>query len=199
MKIGLLGCLALTVSSAFGSTLSMNTTVDNGFSIYISTSSSVLGTLVGTGNDWQTTYSFSTALTPGVTNYLQVVANNIDGPGAFLGDFSLDDTNFHFVNNTQTLLTNNVDWFFSTTAIGGPYTVANDQGANGVGPWGTRPGIDSNAHWIGDPGNCTNCTVYFETAITPNAATPEPTTPLLIAGGVALLLGIRRKKRSNIV
>ena len=49
------------------------------------------------------------------------------------------------------------------------------------------------------PGNCTNCTVYFETAITPNAATPEPTTPLLIAGGVALLLGIRRKKRSNIV
>jgi len=192
----------MTATSAFSSTLTMNLNVDNAFDVYISTSDAVLGTLVGSGTNWPTTNTFSTVLTPAVTNYIHIVAVNSGGPGGFLGDFSISDNLFQFVNSTQSLLTNAAEWNFSDTGFGGAYTSSVGEGPNGVGPWGNISGVNSNAEWIWDPANCGSCTVYFQTAITPNAvsATPEPTTPLLLAGGIAVLWRkARRKKAANSV
>ena len=168
----------------------MNLNVDNSFDVYVSTSDAVLGTFVGNGTNWPTTYNFNTVLTPSVTNYLHIVAVNSGGPGGFLGQFSLSDNLFQFANATQNLLTNTTDWNFSTTGFGGPYVSSVDEGANGVGPWNAVAGVNANARWIWDPANCGNCTVYFHTAITRTAvtgATPEPGTSILLAGGLALL------------
>lgn len=200
MRFSLLGCLVMTATSAFSSTLTMNLNVDNAFDVYISTSDAVLGTLVGSGTNWPTTYSFNAVLTPAVTNYIHIVAVNSGGPGGFLGDFSISDNLFQFVNTTQSLVTNNVDWNFSTTGFGGPYVSPADEAPNGGGPWGNIAGVNAGARWIWDPANCGDCTVYFQTAITANAgsATPEPTTPLLLAGGIAVLWRMaRRKKTAN--
>jgi PEP-CTERM motif len=169
--------------------------------LYISTSDAVLGTLVGTGNNWQVTYSLNATLTPGVTNYLHIVATDSGAPAGFLGEFALSDNSFQFANGTQNLLTSTADWNVSTTGFGGSYATGIDLGANGVGPWGTRPNIDANAHWIWEPVACGSCTVFFETAITSNvSATPEPGTPVLLAAGLALLWRRRaRKSGSNAI
>jgi hypothetical protein len=126
-----------------------NMTVDNGFNVYISQTNSTAGTLIGSGGDWQTTYNISSQLTPGVTNYLHVEAADWGYIAGFIGAFQLNNPNFRFQNGTQTLLTNTTDWAVYTNGFNntpGIVTVAN--GANGVGPWGFRPGIDSNAAWI---------------------------------------------------
>src|ERR1039458_8120985 len=69
------------VNCAQATTINGNMTVDNAFYAYVSTNNAVLGTLVASGNSWPTTFSLSAALTPGVTNYLQIVAINYGGPG----------------------------------------------------------------------------------------------------------------------
>src|SRR5258707_349646 len=138
-------------SIASAGTLSSSLTVDNAFDLYISTSDAILGTLVGSGNDWTTTYGYSTGLANG-TNYIHVVAINQGGQGGFIGDFSLNDAAFQFVDGTQHLLTSVTDnWGFNTTGFGNPYVTPLDEGANGVGPWGTRPGISGSARWLWDP------------------------------------------------
>lgn len=74
MKKFLLAALFLAANISTGqanaTTLNSTLNVDNTFRLYLSTSNNTLGTLVGSGNDWPTTYSFSSALTAGVTNFL---------------------------------------------------------------------------------------------------------------------------------
>lgn len=197
MNIRTLLCAAALASCASATNLSTNMTVDNGFTIYISTSDSVLGTQFGTGSDWQTTYNFSTALTPGVTNYIHVVATNAGGPAGFIGDFSLDDALFQFSNGTQSLFTNSADWgSVPDPGFGGPYTPPVEEGPNGVSPWGTRPNISADAQWIWDPTNCVTCD--FSTAITPldtGGAAPEPSTIGMLGAGAALIFASRRNRK----
>src|SRR5262245_36281058 len=67
---------------ANATTLSGVLTVDDTFSAYISTNDAILGTLILSDSDlnWATTVSFSgVALTPGVTNYLHVVGQDLYG------------------------------------------------------------------------------------------------------------------------
>lgn len=99
-----------SIGAASATTLGITTNVDNVFSIYVSTNDATLGTLVGSGNVWQNTYTFNTALTAGTTNFIHVVATNQGGPGGFLGAFTLSDSDFVFANGTQNLLTNTTDW-----------------------------------------------------------------------------------------
>jgi hypothetical protein len=74
------------IGSAFATPTTLNATVnvDNVFEAYISTSASTLGTLIGSDNsNWSDLTTFSSLLTPGVTNYLHVVATNEGGQAAF--------------------------------------------------------------------------------------------------------------------
>src|ERR1035437_10674987 len=121
----------LLASVANASMLTAHINVDNVFNLYVSISDSALGTLVGTGTDWAVTETLAQSLTPGVTNDIHLVADNQGGPGGFLGDFSVSDTSFQFVNGTQSLLTN-TGWDFNTTGFGTSYGNPVDEGANGV-------------------------------------------------------------------
>jgi hypothetical protein len=205
-----LACFILA-ANAEASTLSGNLTADNAFFVYISTNDSVLGTLVSQGNNWPSTFSFSDALTSGVTNYLHIEAINYGGPGAFIGQFTLSDAGFSFANGTQTLLTNATNWT-------GVYNDSNSNvvaqnwiqptggvtslGANGIGPWGTISNVSSNADWIWAsdanslPGGstCQFCTIDLSTKI---YATPEPSSLALMAAGFGLLLACGAKRQRS--
>lgn len=194
-------------------------TADNAFLAYISTGNTSLGTLVAQGNDWGTTFSFSNfVLTPGQTYYLQIEAINYGGPGAFIGQFTLNDSGFQFANGTQALLTDTTHWLAIyndsnsdpsasqswVTPTGG----VTSAGTNGVGPWGTRSGIGASADWIDAASNglssCQYCTVDFSTPITsnsPGSGVPEPgTLGLFVAAltGAGLIRRGEKQSRSPI-
>ncbi len=192
---------------AQATTISGALTADNAFFAYIGTSNISQGTLVAQGNSWSQTFTFSNfALTPGNTYYLQIEGINYGGPGAIIGQFTLSDSNFEFANLTQTLLTEPSDWSASYNDSNSnpnsqqtwvaPTGTVTSQGANGVGPWGTRSGISGSADWIDGTTNglsaCGNCTVDFSAVIMPesgSASAPEPQTAVLfMAAGVAVLV-----------
>jgi hypothetical protein len=193
MFIVIIGVLLLISPwTSYGTTLDISLTVDNEFYLYMSTDDSVSGELIGSGNDWQTTYSLSYTLTPGNTYYIHVIGIDWGSREGFLGEFSLSDTLFKFQNDTQTLLTNTTDWRVNNTGFGDTYFTPITYGQNGVSPWGVRPGISSSAYWIWDTD--ASDTVYFSTTITPStAAVPEPSTLLLLGSGLIGLAGLRKR------
>jgi len=194
-KIILAAVLAapLLASASIGTILSGNLTVDNSFNAYLSTSDSTLGTLIGSGNAWEQSYSVSSLLTPNVTEYLHVVATNVGGPGAFIGSFSLSNSKFAFANGTQTLLTNTSDWKLSSTGFGLNYTTPISDGSNGVGPWGYHASINSSAQWLDYQAG--NTTAYFSTTISTVAAVPEPETYAMLLAGLGLIgAAVKRRK-----
>lgn len=110
--------------------------VDNNFDPYISTDDSVRGKYIGSQRyTWQYGASLSTVLTPGVVNYIHVIAYNSDGPGGFVGEFTLSNNNFMFANGTQIQDTNPNDWLISTSGFGSTTTTPTDEGALGCCVW----------------------------------------------------------------
>lgn len=194
----LITILALSVLlpiSASATTLSGNLTADDAFTAYLSTDDSVAGTLLVSGSSWPSAQSFSTTLTSGNTYYLHIAAKDVFGaPSAFLGSFSLSDTNFTFGNGTQTLASNSINWEVSATGFGLAYSTPYDGfGANGVGPWGTMSSIASDARWIWTGPSGTVGEAYFTTTIT---AVPEPETYAMLLAGLGLL-GFTRSRKEN--
>lgn len=162
-----------TVPYAAAATLGGSFTADNGAFVYLSTSTTAQGTLIGQGNQWETTFNLtSTSLVPGQTYYLHVEASNTGGPAGFIGQFNISGSGFQFSNGTQTLLTGTTGWFGGyNDAYGGTYVPSTNTdslvaqswvpvngavasaGYNGTQPWAgtTNVGVSnvsSSAQWI---------------------------------------------------
>jgi MSHA biogenesis protein MshQ len=150
-----------TVSPTSG--LSGNLNVDNTFEAYLSTDDSVQGVLLSSGNNWQTTYTLLSQLTPGQDYYLHVKAENTGGPAGFLSDFEITGTEHVFSNGLTTLTTNTTEWMVSTIGWNN-YQTPNSYGSNESGPWAIRSSVDANAEWIWSSNSNDNDT-YFSTHI----------------------------------
>jgi hypothetical protein len=182
--------------SAQATTLNLSLTADNAFSAYLSTSDSTLGTLIGSGGDWTSTFNFSQPLA-GTPLFLHVVAANGGGPDGFIGSFSLSDASYHFSNGSQALDTDTANWKADpwsgawTTPAGAPVSF----GANGVGPWGPRAGISGSAQWIWSSPD--NGVAEFSTQLTGpgSGSVPEPASwAVMLLGmlGTGAVLRMRR-------
>jgi hypothetical protein len=186
-------CLALFTLSASGAIVTTHMTVDDAFELYLSTDDSQLGTFIGSGNTWTTTYTFT--LTPSTTNYIHVVGHDVYRVIAgFIGDFSLDDSNYQFVNGSQSLVTNSADWVVSATGFGSGYTSPDAYASNGDGPWGFRNGISADAKWIWTNDGMDLYTArYFST---PVINIPEPITIIIwsLLGGLGIVFAWRRRR-----
>jgi hypothetical protein len=196
-KLALAGTalIALVGAGTTGATmLDAHISVDNAFTYYLSTNDSVAGVLIGSGDSWPTTYDFSNALTPGVINYIHIVATDLGAPASLVGSFGLSDGDFKFANGTSVQLTNTTDWKVSLTGFGVENLMPLSLGPNSVSPWGTRARISTDALNIWSPENCGSCTRYFSATITPTAGVPEPEQFALLAVGL-LALGFKLRRR----
>ena len=198
-RLALAAAMSATLLYAGGAraaTLIAHLTADNSFTYSIGTDDLTTGTIVGTGNDWHTTYSFSTTLTPGSIYYIHVAADHFAGVGniaALIGSFTLSGPGFVFTNGTQALQTNLIDWGVrdvgwkvTKTGVTATYETPISHGANGADPWGLHTGIDPNALNIWSADQCTDCTRYFSAAIVSVSAVPEPSQTLLLAARACL-------------
>jgi len=195
----LLCCVALflfTSSQLNATVLNSSLTTDNEFYLYISTSDSTIGTLVGHGNNWGATYSYGSLLTAGVANYIHIYSIDWAGPQGLLGTFTLGDANFVFENGINTLNTDTINWDVNTTGFGNAYNAPVSYGSNGIGPWGYHPGISTSAQWIWDPSGTGSYNIsYFSAKINPlSVPAPEPSTILLVGAGL-LGMGIAIRKK----
>ncbi len=208
------GVVADAPAIANAATLSGSISVDNQFSVYLSSSDSTLRTLITSGDDWTNATSFSgVSLTPGTTYYLHVVGWNSpitpatsNNPDSFIGSLSLTGAGFTFANGGTKLETDTADW--RSLVVESPsYTVTwsapggapVDLGAYGVGPWGHNVSgfTDTAAHWIwsanpdGDTGEG-----FFSTTILASAA-PEPAAWALMLVGFGGLGAMMRRKMAT--
>jgi uncharacterized repeat protein (TIGR02543 family) len=175
-----LGTWAAIGVPATATNLQATLTVDDDFSLYVSTDDSQAGTYVGSGTavvpppiwSWQRSYSFSAALTPGVTNYIHVKGWDLHTLiAAFLGEFTLSDASFKFGNGTQRLVTETSLWKVSSAGFGVGYYTPDALGGNvaTTDPWWTLvPGIGTDATWIwSTDGIYTDSPRYFMVPIYP--------------------------------
>lgn len=201
----LTACGATLVAAAANATMITATmTVDNEYTVYISTDPTTAGTAFGSNSSWPTLSTHSTMLTDGVTNYLHVFGTDSGGPEMFIGQFSLDDTDFAFANGTQSLLTNTSDWTGNNSGFGASPAALADLGPDGTSPWGFFGGIDDAARFIwteaaSDCGTNGNDCAYFATPIRwlgstdPGGSVPAPATAALVVLGLGIA-GVRRAR-----
>lgn len=203
---------AALAGTANATTFTGDLHVDNSFSAYLSTNDSQLGTLLTSGSNWPSTYSFSASLTPGNTYYLHIVGDNAEGSSdsggtgpygrwdGFLGQFALSDTGFYFSNGGQTLLTNTIDWRATPQPNQGsswsaPSGAPISLGLNGAFPWGFQSGFSSQAQWIWASPDLSGET-FFSTTI--SGAVPEPASWALMIGGFGLAGAVLRRRRAAV-
>ncbi len=193
-----LSSLALSGRANAAVVLTSSMTVDNGFSLYISSSANTLGTLILSGGNWAVDYTTPYSLTANGTYYLHIDANNTGGPGGFLGQFNLSGTGATFSNGGTQLLTDTTNWQVSQTTFSSyaPYTPTS-WGANGVSPWGAISGISTSSLWIWDSNSSYMATdLYFSSSFT--VAVPEPALPLQLSipfVALCLLFASHRSER----
>ncbi|MFM9873821.1 MAG: PEP-CTERM sorting domain-containing protein [Fimbriimonadaceae bacterium] len=197
MKLVLIASGVGLAALSQATTLTFTGVADDFFDAYVSTNDSVQGTLFAQQTaTWQSGGATgSITLTPFVTNYLHVKARDAFGaPSMFIGQASLDNTDFEFLNTTQSILTNTADWNLSLTGFGSGYFTPADLGQNGTGPWGTQGNVNINARRLWSTPNGGGGEQYFSIAIRSNAV-PEPMTMVGLA--VLGLVASRRKLKQS--
>jgi hypothetical protein len=212
-----LGVVAASISVATvanaSTSLSGAMTADNAFFAFLGTDATSLGTQIRSGNNWGQAFALtSTALTPGVTNYLNIEAINYGGPGGLNFVLNLSNTGFQFANGGQVLTTDSSNLgSFTGTYNNANYGVA-------VQPWVTATGaviqdtgygwgnVAGTSNWADASTNglnvCGYCTVDFTVAITPGSVSgvPESSTwTMMLLGFTGLgFAGYRRNKGANL-
>lgn len=187
--------LMMIAGSSSAAVLTSKMSVDNGYSIYVSTADNVQGTLFGSANNWYATYTDTTVLAAGQSYFLHIYAYDQGGIAGLLGDFSLTGGGHKFANGQTSMTTNTTNWMGNNTGFGSAYGAVGSLGNDGVSPWGNRPGIVDSATWIWAGNAYNNNEAYFTTRIT---AVPEPTTVAMFGLGL-LALGAagRRSKKAG--
>lgn len=181
---------ALSATASYAAVMTSRISMDNSFVAYISTSDTTQGTQFSSGANWEATVLGSTVLAAGTDYYLHIRGNDAGGVAGFLGSFSLSGTDHAFANGLTSLSTNTTYWSGNNTGFSGSYAALISEGLNGVGPWGVRPNIASDAQWIWAGNADLNDVAYFTTKI---SAVPEPTTVALLSLGLLGFAASRRK------
>ena len=195
VSIAVLGFAALVTSTAASATLlTAKTNIDNGYSMYISTSDNVQGTLFGSGNNWYNTFTNTTTLAAGTDYFLHIFAYDQGGIAGFLGQFNLSGSDHTFSNSLTSLATNTTNWTGNNSGWGSSGSLV-DLGVNGSGVWGSAytSAVSTSARWIWAGNADSNNTAYFSTKI--SAKVPEPSSVFLFSLGL-LGLGFMRFRKA---
>ena len=174
------------ISSFSSLSVSADITANDSFYFYVSQDDSEEGTLAGQGKGWSSVHTLNAALVPGITNYLHVRCVDTSGPVAgFIGDFTLNDRNFHFADGSQHIVTSEENWRVFTDRFGGDEGSVTAIGRNGVGSWSTRFGIDLDANWIWTRRGTDRGTRFFSTPIYYSPVVVAPMEDVRITDTVA--------------
>ncbi|MFO0756798.1 MAG: DNRLRE domain-containing protein [Byssovorax sp.] len=147
------------------SSATLRITADNSFNVYVN------GSLVGSGNNYTTVYSFNIALNAGQTNVIAVQAINAGGQGGLLADISNTDVTSSLVSDTSWKQIQNAPAGWQNLAfVDSSWLAAVDEAAPPTSPWGGMAlPSGSTAHWIwsyDSRGSGDNQTVYFRKKFT---------------------------------
>ncbi len=192
----LLRTYAFGVNATQAAQVTATVTADDSYSLYVSTSDSVLGTLIGNGSGWETAETLDFVVPMNQKLYLHVVgANGGEGLAGVIAQLKL--SSYKFLETDSTLLVSDTKWVGNTTGYSDTLSAASDLGAYGVGPWNTTPGastFDSSAHWIWAGANPrpADDTAYLSTSFT---IIPEPGMLSLFVCGLLSLLAYAWRRR----
>ena len=176
-------------------TIKVRATADDSYQLLVSGIPGVRGGVMGSAGDWTNYEDWTFEVPIGQPLILQVIAANGGvSPSGFIAQL---ESEMPLAETGSTLLyTDALLWGGNLTGLGGPMGAVTDLGAYGVGPWGTVPGVgafDPDAHWIwlGGGNRPAGEVAFLSTQFT---VLPEPTTALLLIGGLAALARRRRRK-----
>lgn len=214
--------LCAIVAPAMGDDWVINMTVDNQFDVYFGTPSTT-NFFAGGGNNWPTTYTI-TANNRLATDYLYVAtASDQNVAQGFLGTFVNTTTNLVTDTGDAVWEVFPAGQYLQQMGLGsGPwpaslmptqaqvdiainYAETNNLwvtptagGFNGAFPWGTRPGISSNARWIWHSANGdtdpTSPGFNHDEFLVFRIAGAVPTPGAVSLAGLSLLAGLRRRR-----
>ena len=151
IRLGSFFAALLFSVSANATLVTINSTVDNILNFQIACVDPAGGycNMGGTAfplpagaSNWAATSTATVDLAPG-DYWITIFGQNISGPAGILASIT---------DGVSTLVTSSA-WQISANYPGVPNfngATATSYGANGVAPWGFRPGIDASAQWIWD-------------------------------------------------